>query len=191
MKKLLAIILASVATLAFAQEKVDLSRSIDDNGHDLFIRVTGTIKGQFIDFEKTFKVEGLTKPERTAIADHVLDSLGVSRVEQPLAPLSMMLSSAPTMDHGSMRMTVSGSDHYKPVVSMESGNHKSSSVGGSSPFIKEVWLDESGFLYLRYRFTKCKEEFIYEKSTDASDKSESERQKFIKDFEEEIELPTM
>lgn len=196
MKKLLTIILSSVATLAFAQEKIDLSRTIDDNGHNLSIRVNGTIKGQFIDFEKTFKVEGLTKSERVAITDRILDSLGVSRVEEPLAPLAIMLSVAPTTDHssmsiGSMSMTASESDHFKPVISTETNNHKSYIVGGSNPFIKEVWLDDSGFLHLRYRFTRCKEEFIYEKSTDASDKSESERQKFITDFEEEIELPAM
>ena len=188
MKKILTVILASVTSLALAQEKANLSRSIDDNGRNLSIRVSGYVNGRPIKYNRTFEVEGLDKSERTAIADRILDSLGVGKVEHPLAPMPPFQA---TSNYNSMSVTANNSSPYKSTYSPEVNNHQTKDVAGNSPLNKEVWLDEHGFLRLRYSFTRCNEEFIYEKSTDAGEKSESEREKFIKDFEREIELPAI
>lgn len=49
--------------------------------------------------------------------------------------------------------------------------------------------DESGALFLKYEFVKNNEEFIYEKSVNATGKSKEERQQIILEFENEIEFP--
>jgi hypothetical protein len=57
-------------------------------------------------------------------------------------------------------------------------------------FTKHVrYNPDSGEMFLKYRFMKNNEEYIYEKTVDASDKSERERQHIIDKFENEIELP--
>jgi hypothetical protein len=191
MKTILSLILASVTSLAFAQESKGLSRSVDDDGRDLLIHVSGTVNGNYIDYSGTFKVAGLSRQERVAITDRVLDSLGVGKIDEPIAPLPPSSPAPLGIDHSFAEVSANGSNLFKPTISLESNGRQRTLVGGNKPFTKEVWMDDNGFLHLRYRFIREKEEFVYEKSTDASDKSESEKQRFIKSFEQEIELPAM
>ncbi len=191
MRKIFTLILASVTSLALAQEKVNLSRSVDDNGRNLSIRVIGHVNGKFVDYDRTFTVEGLTKSDREALTDRVLDSLGVAKIEQPVAPLAPVPPTLPLKEYHSKGIVANSSHNLEPSPPFETNRSHDHASSEKNPLIKEVWLDENSFLHLRYSFTRCNEEFIFEKSTDASEKSESEREKFIQDFEREIELPAI
>ncbi len=191
MRKILTVILASAGSLAFAQEKVNLSRSIDDDGRSLVIRVNGNSKGKHIDYNRTFNIEGLTKAHRVAIADRVMDSLRVDRIEYTIAPLSPQPPTAPKSVNSQNAISANNTSLYQSWNSTEKEEPQHPTTGLRQAFTKEIWLDDNGFLYLRYSFSKEGDEYIFEKSTDATEKSESERQKFIKDFEEEIELPAI
>lgn len=194
MKKLLTILLAGVSTLAIAQKRNHLSRSIDDDGKTLSIRVTGTIDGKEIDYNKSFNVEELSKEERMALRDKVLDSIEAGNMNLPEPPKPR---SAPTPEPGMGMMKVSP----EPVIYSsndadpdELTQHNSSGVLNESVdkkgFTKHVrYNPDSGEMFLKYRFIKNNEEYIYEKTVDASDKSESERQRIVEKFENEIELP--
>jgi hypothetical protein len=191
MKKILTLfILSSITSLAFSQERIGLSKSIDDNGTDISIRVNGVVHGKPIDFARTFSVQGLDKIERNALADRILDSLGVGKIESPTAPLTPVLLSQPELDLAPPLVTASGSSHYGSAFSQNESVKQSFPTIPNQPYTKEVrYDDESGLLYLRYHFFRSRDEYIFEKTAHAADKSESERQEIIRDFEKEIELP--
>lgn len=194
MKKFLTILLAGVSTLAIAQKKNHLSRSIDDDGKTLSIRVTGTIDGKGIDFEKSFDVEELTKEERLELRDKVLDSIEAGNMDLPSPPQSKSLSRftppIPPTPPAPLEPVIYSSNDAKAQIWISDNNEKTSTVAGENGYTKQVRFNpESGELFLKYKFMKRNEEFIYEKTVSAADKSEEERQDIIDDFETEIELP--
>ena len=175
MKKILTILLAGVTTLASAQKKINLSRSIEDDGHRLSIRVNGTIDGKAINYERTFKVAGLSKSEKAGLAEHILDSLGVGSIQPPVPP------------RPPAHLSAAASNGYEAVAAAERDTEHSHS---QKPFSKEVKFNEaSGELYLRYQFVKDGEDFVYEKTVDAGSKSPKQRDSIIRNFEREIDLP--
>lgn len=189
-KFLTVFLLASVSTLAFAQKRTDLSRTIDDNGDKLSIRVYGTVDGREINFDRTFEVKDLSKQERNDLADHVLDSLGLEKMRVPSPPSPPSGPHAPTAPEPPVHLFADDSGSYAPVMVSKNDNSLAHAVGGVQPFIKELKFNpESGQMFMRYRFTKNDEEYTYEKTINVIDKTEQERQKVISDFEKEIELP--
>ena len=205
MKKVLTIVLAGVSTLAFAQKKIDLSRSIDDDGKKLSISVHGTVDGKRIDYDKTFSVNGLSKQERTELADNILDSLGLEKIEAPSPPRPPQAPQEPRAPKPPVHFSVDKSDNHTPVMVWvedhddDSDDHDDDSdddhddavpTENSKPYDKKVKYDSgSGELYLRYQFMKNGDEFIYEKTVNAREKSEKQRQNIILNFEKEIALP--
>ena len=185
MKKILTLLLASVTTLAIAQKKVNLSRSTDDDGKSLTIRVTGTIDGREVDYERTFDVEGLSPNERLALRDKILDSIATGH---PLTPETTPAAPVPAAQAEEPDDVVAYAPNKLTVNALAAG--EANAAVDENPFTKLVkYNTESGELFLRYTFTKDREEFIYEKTVRASGKSESERLEIVRDFEQEIELP--
>lgn len=202
MKKVLTIVLAGVSTLAFAQRKIDLSRSIDDDGKKLSISVHGTVDGKRIDYDKTFSVNGLSKQERTDLADNILNLLGLEKIEAPSPPRPPHAPQEPGAPEPPVHFSADKSDNHAPVMVWVEDNdddsddddsdddHDAVPTENSKPYDKKVKYDsESGELYLRYQFMKNGEEFIYEKTVNAREKSEKQRQNIILNFEKEIALP--
>jgi len=187
MKKVLTLLLAGVSTLAFAQKKTDLSRSIDDDGKHLSISVHGTLDGRRIDYDRTFQVADLSKEERNNLADQVLDSLGLEKIKAPSPPSAPHEPQAPEPP---VHFSVSKSGSSAPVTVWEEESSAESSTKNAFPNSKEVKFNNgTGELYLRYQFVKNGEEFIYEKTVNAVDKTEKQRELIIRDFEKEIALP--
>ncbi|CAG5003533.1 hypothetical protein DYBT9275_03173 [Dyadobacter sp. CECT 9275] len=181
MKKFLTILFAGVTSLAIAQDKIELSRSIDDNGTTLRISIKGTLNGKRIDYQQTFDVDGMSKGERMELRERILDSLGMAKVEAPVRPVP------PVPPTGT---TVSISGGQEPVVSATDQFAQSYAVGGDRPYTKQIkYNPDNGQMYMRYRFNKNDEEFSYEKTLDASGKSEDERLRIIRDFERQIGVP--
>jgi len=191
MKKVLTILLAGVSTLAFAQKKIDLSRSIDDDGKTLSISVHGTVDGKRIDYNRTFQVADLSKEKRNEIVDSVLDSLGLDKIKAPSPPSSPQAPHEPRAPKSPTHFSAGKSDNDAPVMVWVEEEHEDAvPAENSKPYDKKVkYNSESGELYLRYQFMKNGEEFIYEKTVNVADKTEKQRQNIIKSFEKEIELP--
>jgi hypothetical protein len=192
MKKLLTILLAGVSMLAVAQKKVNLSRSIDDDGKTMTIRVSGTIDGKEIDYDRSFDVASMSQDERSALRDKVLDSLGAGQMvvpEPPTAPTPPDRE-LPAPPKPMEPVIYSASDAKAQIWVSDNENEKTSTIPGDNGYTKQVRFNPaSGELFLKYKFIKKNEEFIYEKTVNAADKSEEDRQDIIDDFETEIELP--
>lgn len=187
MKKVLTVVLAGVSTLAFAQKKMDLSRSIDDDGKQLSISVHGTVDGKRIDYDKTFSVADLNKEERSDLTDRILDSLGLEKIEAPSPPRPPQAPQAPAPP---VHFSADGADNHALVMVWEDENEQINAVDHTKPLAKEIKFDsESGELFMRYQFVKNGEEFIFEKTVNASQKSSKQRENIIRDFEKEIALP--
>ena len=181
MKKVLTILLAGVSTLAFAQKKIDISRSINDDGKQLSISVHGTVDGKRIDYNRTLSVEGLSKQEGTDLADSILGSLGLEKIKA-LAP--------PHAPKSPAHFSADKSDNAAPMTVWVEEDTPDAPAENAKPYDKKIKYDsESGELYMRYQFLKNGEEFIYEKTVDVREKTEKQRQNIIRNFEKEIELP--
>ena len=202
MKTLTITLLALISSAAIAQ-KTAISRSINDNGKTLSIRINGTVNGKPIDYDRTFDVASLSKDERNALREHILDSLNVSMPEPPRPPVAPRASRAPLTPRAPFTPTaplpptpptppnsvaIMSSD--QSVVSVTNGDNQAMAVGGKHPYTKEVKYDSnSGQLYLRYKFQKDGDDFIYERTIDAPNKSQQERQRMIDGIEQEIGVP--
>lgn len=212
-RKFLIILLAGVSTLgasalAVAQKKTDLHRSVDDNGEQLSIRVYSTINGKKIDYHRSIMVSDLSAEERNDLAEHILDSLGPEKIKAPLPPSPPQPPGEPQASEPPTNFSADESTGYAPVmiwqdeeddneepnidldIDIDDEENSIGTVKDSKAVAREVSYDtESGELHLRYQFMKNGEEFIYEKTVNASEKSEKQRQNIILDFEKEIGLP--
>ncbi|GAB4051141.1 hypothetical protein [Spirosoma litoris] len=194
MRTLLTTVLALATSLVFAQHHNSISRSINDDGKTLSIRVKGTVDGNPIDYDRTFDVSTLNQDERNALREHILDSLNVSAPEpiKPLkpfkAPRAALAPHAPIAPKSPESVAIISSD--QETVSITNGNNHTMAVGGKHPYTKEVKYDsDSGQLYLRYKFQKDGDDVTYERTLDVQNKSQQERQQLIDDIEKSIGVP--
>ena len=198
MNTLIITLVALSTSVAIAQHQNSLSRSINDDGKTLSIRIKGTVDDKPIDYDRTFDVSGLTRDERDALREHVLDSLHVSMPVPPKRPLGPRAALAPRAPRAplppvapghSESLTLMNSD--QSVVSVTNGDNMAVAVGGKQPYTKEVnYNSESGQLHLRYRFRKDGDDFTYDRTLDVQNKSQQERQRIIDDIEKTIGVPT-
>ncbi|GGM79170.1 hypothetical protein GCM10010967_08630 [Dyadobacter beijingensis] len=214
MKKILTILLAGVSTLAIAQKRAYLSRSIDDDGTKLSIKVSGTLDGKEVDINKTFDVAGMSQEDREALRDKVLSSIAEGNLELP-APKTPCSESvavatpkrkprpaapvAPVKKHSDEdesaanepeTMAFSSNEVNAEIVSSGKGFIKEPVSTDPKGFSKHVrYNSETGEMFVKYRFMKNGEEYIYEKTVNAAEKSEKERSKIVENFESEIGLP--
>jgi len=208
MKKILTILLAGVSTLAIAQKRAYLSRSIDDDGKKLSIKVSGTLDGKEVDVDKTFDVEGMSQEDREALRDKVLSSIAEGNLELP-APKGVCKESvavaarqrkskpvppvAPASEASADEpetMAFSSNEVNAEMVSSGKGFIKEPASKYPKDFSKHVrYNSETGEMFIKYRFMKDGDEYIYEKTVNAAEKSEKERQRIIQNFESEMGLP--
>ncbi|MBO9613984.1 MAG: hypothetical protein J7619_14870 [Dyadobacter sp.] len=211
MKKILTILLAGVSTLAIAQKRAYLSRSIDDDGKKLSIKVSGTLDGKDVDINKSFDVEGMSKEDREALRDKVLSSIAEGNLELP-APKGVCKESVavappqrkpqppvpvaapepepePSADERET-MAFSSNEVNAEIVSSGKGFIKEPASKYPKDFSKHVrYNSETGEMFIKYRFMKDGDEYIYEKTVNAAERSEKERQRIIENFEKEMGLP--
>ncbi|AYQ34885.1 hypothetical protein [Runella sp. SP2] len=185
MKTLSIVGLLFVSSMVVAQHR-SISSSIDDNGQTMSIRVKGTIDGRAIQYDRTFDVAHLSKTERKELRDHVLDSLGIQSPTPPVPPTPPTPATPPTPPVPPTPPTPFSGATYSD------GYHRSghsTSKPLKDGFEKEVkYNSETGELFMRYRFNKDGEEVIYERTINAADKSEKERNNIIEKIEQELGL---
>ncbi|WP_426293077.1 hypothetical protein ACN9ML_27375 [Dyadobacter endophyticus] len=198
MKKILTILLAGVSTLAIAQKRACLSRSIDDDGKKLSIKVSGTLDGKEVDINKTFDVDGMSKEDREALRERVLSSIAVGNLDLPapkgigresvavVSPKPPVAPTAPSPEP----MAFSSNEMNAEMISSGKGFIKEPVSKDTKGLSKHVrYNSETGEMYIKYKFMKDGDEYIYEKTVNAAEKSEKERLKIIENFESEMGLP--
>ncbi|OKS85960.1 hypothetical protein [Mucilaginibacter polytrichastri] len=72
------LVAAAQTTTTRKVEKVNIDKSIDDNGKELHIKISGTKGNKPIIFDRLYNIKGMSKPQVEAVKKHVLDSLGVN-----------------------------------------------------------------------------------------------------------------
>lgn len=201
MKKILTILLAGVSTLAIAQKRAYLSRSIDDDGKTLSIKVSGTIDGKEVNFDKSFDVDGMSNEDREALRERVLSKIAAGNLDLPApkVPARAAVSEdlpqppkpvAPAAPVAPESMAYSSNEVNAEMISSGKALIKEPVSGDPKGFSKHVRYDsETGEMYIKYRFMKNGDEYIYEKTVDATNKPEKERLRIIEKFESEIGLP--
>ncbi|SEI44979.1 hypothetical protein SAMN05216327_101653 [Dyadobacter sp. SG02] len=216
MKKILTILLAGVSTLAIAQKRAYLSRSIDDDGIKLSIKVSGTLDGKEVDINKSFDVEGMSQEDREALRDKVLSSIAEGNLELPapktpcnesvavaspkpkhkprrpeprIAPAPDAAVAEPSADEPET-MAFSSNEMNAEMISSGKGFIKEPASKAPKDFSRSVrYNSETGEMFIKYRFTKDGDEYIYEKTVNAAEKSEKDRQRIVENFEREMGLP--
>lgn len=200
MKKILTIILAGVSTLAVAQKRAYLNRSIDDDGIRLSVKVSGTLDGREVDVNKTFDVAGLSQAQREALRDWVLSSIAEGNLDLSgpkgscKEPAAAVLPKPPVPPAPSVEdadaMAFSSNEVNAEIISSGKGFVKEPVSKDAKGFTKHVrYNSETGEMYIKYRYVKDGDEYIFEKTADVTEKSEPERQRVIEKFESEIGLP--
>lgn len=87
MKKLTVLLLATISLGAFAQNrKSNVKQAVSDDGKTMHITVKSNKDGKEINYDRTFAVTGMSKPQKDALLKRVNDSLGVTPPPAPPAP---------------------------------------------------------------------------------------------------------
>lgn len=206
MKPLLTTIcLLAISAATFAQRS-SVSKNIIVDDLIMTIKVDVEETGRSLHYHRSFKVEGMSQEERQALENHILDSLGINTPvkhkkykEEPVAMAQGSgVSTWSKPDEVTLESPTTGATMYSQgqraattvTGSAQSPSNQATLVGGSKPYTKEVNDDpETGRLFMRYRYTKDGEEYIYERTVNAQGKSDKEKQRIIRETEKEIGLP--
>jgi len=77
MKQYFTIVLLFISSVVLGQSRETVSKSIDDNGNTLKLRITVT--AQNVDYSNSYNVKNMSAAQKKALIDRVIDSLGVSK----------------------------------------------------------------------------------------------------------------
>lgn len=85
----------SVAVTAQTSSYSSLSSHINDDEKTLSIKISGEKDGRPVQYNRTFNVASLTKVQRDALKNRVLDSLGLGDAPNPPSPPSSLSPPSP------------------------------------------------------------------------------------------------
>jgi len=193
MQTVLVIIATCLASATFAQKNNDFHQNISDDGKKLSIKINATKDGKSINYNRTFDVSGMNQSQREALTHRVFDSLGIDVPVAPVPPIPPVEPAAPLAPFPPIEPVAPVApvefNTDVAVVSSKDQYTESYIVGGNHPYTKEIkYNPSSGILYMKYRFVKKGEQVTYEKSVDAKNKSQEEKQNIITKYESEIGL---
>lgn len=84
---LLTIALLSVSMAGLAQSRSsNVVSNINDDDKTLSIQVAGTVDGREVNYNRQFRVTGMSKAQKDALKERVMDSLGLGPVPTPPKP---------------------------------------------------------------------------------------------------------
>ena len=186
MKKYTFLFLLVSNSVAFGQSKT-VCRSITTDANALSIHMSGNIDGEDFNFDHTFDVSSLDKMARLVFKDKILDSLDVfvAEIPEPVIPKVPIARKPPKAPKSEVAVdreeTATLDNHYKINRS-----------AAKKSFSKVVRYNaECGELFLRYKYEKDGEEYEYERTINAKNKSENERMQIIEETERELGLTTI
>ena len=193
MKKYIILFLAVGNSCAFGQSKT-VHKSIVSDGNALSIHVSGSIDGEDFDFDHTFDISSFDKIAKLVFKDKILDSMDVIVSEIPGQPNIPKVPKTPKHPKAQRPATVPKPDvtNEPEEVTTSDNQYRIHRSAEKKPFSKEVkYNSECGELFLRYKYEKDGEEYEYERTINAKNKSESERRHIIEETERELGLMTI
>ena len=193
MKKYIILFLAVGNSCAFGQSKT-VHKSIVSDGNALSIHVSGSIDGEDFDFDHTFDISSFDKIAKLVFKDKILDSMDVIVSEIPGQPSIPKVPKTPKHPKAQRPATVPKPDvtNEPEEVTTSDNQYRIHRSAEKKPFSKEVkYNSECGELFLRYKYEKDGEEYEYERTINAKNKSESERRHIIEETERELGLRTI
>jgi len=193
MKKYIILFLAVGNSCAFGQSKT-VHKSIVSDGNALSIHVSGSIDGEDFDFDHTFDISSFDKIAKLVFKDKILDSMDVIVSEIPGQPSIPKVPKTPKHPKAQRPATVPKPDvtNEPEEVTTSDNQYRIHRSAEKKPFSKEVkYNSECGELFLRYKYEKDGEEYEYERTINAKNKSESERRHIIEETERELGLMTI
>jgi len=193
MKKYIILFLAVGNSCAFGQSKT-VHKSIVSDGNALSIHVSGSIDGEDFDFDHTFDISSFDKIAKLVFKDKILDSMDVIVSEIPGQPNIPKVPKTPKPPKAPRHATAPKSDvtNEPEEVTTSDNQYRNHRSAEKKPFSKEVkYNSECGELFLRYKYEKDGEEYEYERTINAKNKSESERRHIIEETERELGLTTI
>ncbi|MFT3823420.1 MAG: hypothetical protein QM731_05845 [Chitinophagaceae bacterium] len=179
MKTILMIALSTVSTVAVAQKKVSLSKSVDDNGKTLSISINGTIDGKAVRYENIFDVSAMNKTERTALQKRIMDSLDLS--------IESSVATAPTPPQPPAAPSVTAETSIEKAIPGETEVETEQSRSGDvEDYYKRIsWSPKTGKLVMKYRFQNK----VYEETVELPGSDSEKRAATVKAFELKIGFP--
>ncbi|GAB3905149.1 hypothetical protein GCM10028803_35600 [Larkinella knui] len=196
MKTAITLALFGISVAALGQERSSISRSINDNGKTLRIKIDVEQSSRAIHYDQEFDASGMSKEEKDALISSIQDSLGVHVVvSPPRAP------KPPVAPRGGVRPTRYESGEVA-VVARGTGNSGNRSRNEDSnlpknvivapdgtPYTKTVIEDaENNRVKLKYEYKLDGEEHVFERTINLQGKSETEKQQIIAETERNLGL---
>jgi hypothetical protein len=196
MKTAITLALFGISLAAIGQERSSISRSINDNGKTLRIKIDVEQPSRDIHFDQEFDAVGMSKEEKESLISSIQDSLGVHVVvSPPRAP------KPPTTPRGGIRtaryesgevaVVARGTGHSSNRSKNEDSNLPKNVIVApdGTPYTKTVIEDsENNRLKLKYEYKLDGEEHVFERTINLQGKSESEKQQIIADTERNLGL---
>jgi hypothetical protein len=176
MKKYLIFLFTACSATVFGQG-LSVSKDVQEEGKSISLHLSGTIDGRIINYDHTFDLSFLDKPQRFALNENKADSLDLS-----LSPVP----EAPSFSGDGPELVIPEKAPKRCLLKQE--NDRNQDVDGKQGFFKEVRYNAEGEMYLHYHFVRNGEDFEYEKTLNAKGKSEKDRQQIISETEQEIGL---
>lgn len=188
MKTAITLALLGISVAAIGQERSSISRSINDNGKTLRIKIDVEQSSRDIHYDQEFDASGMSKEEKESLISSIQDSLGVHVVvSPPRAP------KPPTAPRGVVRTSRYESGEVAAVTKGTgyAGNRSKNVIVApdGTPYTKTVIEDsENNRVKLKYEYKLDGEEHVFERTINLQGKSESERQQLIAETERGLGL---
>ena len=195
MKTAITLALFGISVAAIGQERSSISRSINDNGKTLHIKIDVEQPSRDIHYDQEFDASGMSKEEKDALVSSIQDSLGVHVVvsppRAPKPPTAPRDGVRPTRyESGEVAVATRGTGNSNRSKNEDSQLPKNVIVApDGTPYTKTVSEDpENNRLKLKYEYKLDGEEHVFERTINLQGKSESEKQQLIAETERTLGL---
>lgn len=216
MKQLFALFALLLLQLTAMAQRSSVSKNIIVDDLIMTIKVDIEEPGRTLHYHKRFNIEGLDSAERQALETRILDSLGVNgpakakrfQDNQPVASAHGAVISSRSRGYGATQndtrsvnvdRRATGQQVDEIIIAertetpepqpSDSGTVESLTTNDHMPYSKQIKEDpETGRLFMRYRYEKDGEEFIFERTVNAQGKSDKEKSRIIRETEKSLGL---
>jgi len=173
MKTFALIACLGLSLTAFAQERSTISRSVNDDGKTLHIKIDIESSERTVHYDRSFDATAMGKDEKQALVRQIQDSLGVHVVVQPPRP-----PRPARYESGEWTASNGKSTPGNVIVAPDGTSYKKTVVEDG----------ENGRLKLRYEYKLDGEEHIFERTINLQGKTEADKQRIVADTERSLGL---
>lgn len=174
MKSLFTILFCCCAVMA-AKAQRNISRNIDDDGKTMVVEIRGTNGGTSFAYKRTFDVTGISKEEKKALVNRIVDSLGIAAADTPPVP---SVSSLPAV------APVSPVPPVPPAMTWSSSGSSKSTTAHQN--LHSDIDDDGHTLHVRIKGTSNDKKVDYDRTFNIEGMTSQEKSKFIKNITDSL-----